>query len=64
MYYNDIALPMPLESGHFATCAGVLVKWNKEWEKLETSSSERDKKVYKAGVYIDMQFKKHTIIWF
>ncbi|MFT5278291.1 MAG: hypothetical protein ACI8VI_001936 [Granulosicoccus sp.] len=54
MYYNDIALPMPLESGHFATCAGVLVKWNKEWEKLETSSSERDKKVYKAGVYIDM----------
>ncbi|MEZ9647164.1 hypothetical protein AB4307_14155 [Vibrio sp. 10N.261.52.C2] len=28
-------------------------KWNREWEKFETDASERDLKVYKAGIIID-----------
>ena len=28
-------------------------KWNKEWGKFEANASERDQKVYKAGIIID-----------
>lgn len=28
-------------------------KWNKEWGKFEGNASERDQKVYKAGIIID-----------
>ncbi|MFA0520749.1 hypothetical protein AB4501_27740, partial [Vibrio sp. 10N.222.55.E8] len=28
-------------------------KWNKEWIKFEANASERDQKVYKAGLIID-----------
>ncbi|HIF9293978.1 TPA: hypothetical protein ACX6Q7_001883 [Photobacterium damselae] len=30
-----------------------LANWNQEWGKVEADASERDKKVYKAGVIID-----------
>lgn len=30
-----------------------LDKWNQEWTKVEADASERDKRVYKAGVIID-----------
>nr|MBF4401732.1 hypothetical protein [Vibrio anguillarum] len=30
-----------------------LDKWNQEWAKVEADASERDKRVYKAGVIID-----------
>lgn len=30
-----------------------LEKWNKEWAKVEAGASDRDRKVYKAGVIID-----------